>query len=155
MALSKTLFPPANREAAAVAFLRTFWQVVHATGILGGGGLITISTTQLAVIDIRTVALAAGAVLLSGIVSGLFSAGDILANGLPPAYTANAVASNTGASVAVSSPSITAPVVPAPVVAVTPAPTASPSFDAVIAPDPTPPAPAPAVADPSILATIQ
>lgn len=93
MSITKTLFPPANRTAAAVAFLRTFWQVVHGTGILGSGTLIYVSAAQLQHLNLHLVLFAAGAVLASGVLSGALAAGDILANGLPNAYQAAAVAS--------------------------------------------------------------
>jgi hypothetical protein len=93
MSIGTTLFPPANREAALVAFLRTFWQVVRATAALGGVGVITVSATQLAHIDLRELAFVVGAILASGIISGALAAGDILVHGLPNAYQAAAVAS--------------------------------------------------------------
>lgn len=89
MSLATTLFPPANREAAMVAFLRTFWQTVRATGLLGGAGVITVSATKLASVDVSTLLYALGAVLLSGILTGLISAGDILVHGIPDAYAAS------------------------------------------------------------------
>lgn len=99
MSIGKTLFPPANREAALVAFLRTFWQVVRATAYLGGAGVITVSATQLAHIDLKGLAFVVGAILASGILSGALAAGNILANGLPNAYQAAAVASIPAAQV--------------------------------------------------------
>lgn len=89
MSLAATLFPPTNRTAAVVAFLRTFWQTVRATGLLGGAGVITVSATKLASVDGPTLLYALGAVLLSGILTGLISAGDILVHGIPDAYTAS------------------------------------------------------------------
>ena len=92
MSIGSTLFPPSNREAAIVAFLRTFWQVVRGTGFLAGGGIITVSATQLMHINLTLLAYTVGAVLLAGILSGALAAGDILAHGLPNAYQAAAVA---------------------------------------------------------------
>lgn len=99
MSITKTLFPPANREAAVVAFLRTFWQVVHGVGILGSGGLIVISATQLEHLNVQLVLYTAYGVIASGLLSGAIAAGDILANGLPSAYHAAAVASIPAAQV--------------------------------------------------------
>lgn len=93
MSVTKSLFPPANREAAVVAFLRTAWQVIRATGVLGGAGIITVNAADVAHINLQLLGYTAAAVLISGIVSGLISAGDILAHGLPDAYTSNAAAS--------------------------------------------------------------
>lgn len=111
MSISKTLFPPSNREAALVAFLRTFWQVVRATSILGGGGAIVVSAADLQHIHLITLAYIAGAVMLSATLSGLFAAGNILVNGLPAAYSNAAIASIPAA--AVSSVAIPAPADPA------------------------------------------
>lgn len=93
MSIGSTLFPPANRQAAAIAFWRTFWQVVRGAGFLGGTGIIVISAADLRHIDLTTLAFTAGAILASGILSGALAAGDILAHGLPNAYQAAAVAS--------------------------------------------------------------
>lgn len=93
MSISKTLFPPVNREAALVAFLRTFWQTVRATGLLGGTGAIVVSAADLQHLNLTALAYIAGAVLASGILSGAIAAGDILAHGLPNAYQSAAVAS--------------------------------------------------------------
>lgn len=112
MSVSTTLFPPANRQAAAVAFLRTFWQTVRATGYLASGGIITITATQLATIDVRTLALTAAAILTSGLLSGTLAAGNILTNGLPTAYQ------NTTTPAAAAIPAATAN--PAPTQAGTP-----------------------------------
>ena len=93
MSITKTLFPPSNREAAVVAFLRTFWQVVRATGLLGGSGAIVISAANLHHLDLTELLYIVGAVVASGVLSGALAAGDILVNGLPSAYQAAAVAS--------------------------------------------------------------
>ncbi|MFF1633983.1 hypothetical protein [Leifsonia sp. NPDC058248] len=111
MSISKTLFPPANREAALVAFLRTFWQVIRPPIVLGSLGLATITTTGVLHVDLKTVAIIAGVAVLSAIVSGLLAAGDILKNGLPNAY-ANAAIASVPAAV-VSSVPIPAPTGPA------------------------------------------
>lgn len=93
MSIGKTLFPPANREAALVAFIRTFWQTVRATGLLGGAGAIVVSAADLQHLNLTAVAFIAGAVLVSGVLSGLIAAGDILTHGLPNAYQNAVVAS--------------------------------------------------------------
>lgn len=114
MSLSTTLFPPANREAATVAFLRTAWQVIRATGGLGGVGVIAVSASGLASINWPTVGYAAAAVVLSAIFSGLLAAGNILANGLPGAYQAAAIVAAPAAAVAAVAASVSpflAPVV--------------------------------------------
>ncbi|MCU1418723.1 MAG: hypothetical protein JWP32_2897 [Schumannella sp.] len=118
MSISKTLFPPANREAALVAFLRTFWQVVRATGLLGGAGIITVSATQVAHINLTLLGYTVGAVLISGILSGLLASGDIIVHGLPDAYSSAAIASVPAA--VVSSVTIPAPADPAQPAAGTP-----------------------------------
>lgn len=86
MSIGTTLFPPANREAAAVAFLRTFWQTVRATGILGGGSAIIVTAADIQHINLVALAYIAGAVIISGILAGGLAAGDILVHGLPAAY---------------------------------------------------------------------
>ena len=91
MSIITTLFPPANREAAAVAFLRTFWQAVRSVGGLSVAGGAIITANRLATINWSELGYVAVAVLLSGIVAGIISGGNILANGLPDAYTAAAV----------------------------------------------------------------
>lgn len=88
MSIKTALFPPANRTAALVAFLRTFWQTVRGVGgltILGGGALVV---NHAAVIDWPLVGWAALGIILSGILAGALSGGDILTNGLPAAYIA-------------------------------------------------------------------
>lgn len=99
MSIAKTLFPPANREAALVAFLRTFWQVIRPPIVLGSVALAGIATTGVVHISLKVLAIAAGAAVVSAIVSGLLAAGDILKNGLPNAYQNAAVASIPAAQV--------------------------------------------------------
>jgi hypothetical protein len=93
MSIGKTLFPPSNREAALVAFLRTFWQVIRPPIALGGLALGTLATTGVLHLDLKVLGIIAGAAVLSAIVSGVLAAGDILKNGLPNAYQNAAVAS--------------------------------------------------------------
>ena len=100
MSIGKTLFPPANREAALVAFLRTFWQVIRATGGLGGTGIVVVTAADLIQVNLVLVAYTVGAVLASGIISGAIAAGDILAHGLPTAYQDSALASIPMAEIA-------------------------------------------------------
>jgi hypothetical protein len=92
MSIGSTLFPPSNREAALVAFLRTFWQVIRGTAFLGGSGLIVVTAADLVHINLTLLAYTVGAILASGVISGALAAGDILAHGLPNAYQAAAVA---------------------------------------------------------------
>lgn len=92
MSIGSTLFPPSNREAAIVAFLRTFWQVIRGTAFLGGSGLIVVTAADLVHINLTLLAYTVGAILASGVISGALAAGDILAHGLPNAYQAAAVA---------------------------------------------------------------
>jgi hypothetical protein len=89
MSITATLFPPANREAAIVAFLRTIWQVLKGTGLVGSAGYILVTSAQIAHLDVQTVGVAIGAIALSAILSGVFSAFSILVNGLPTSYTAS------------------------------------------------------------------
>lgn len=105
MSITKTLFPPANREAAAVAFLRTFWQTVRAVGSLSIVGGIVVTANQLATINWTEFGYTAGAVVLSGILAGALAGGDVLTKGLPDAYIAS-----LNPAVPVSAP------VPAPIV---------------------------------------
>jgi hypothetical protein len=93
MSIGKTLFPPSNRQAALVAFLRTFWQVIRPPIALGGLALGTLATTGVLHLDLKVLGIIAGAAVLSAVVSGVLAAGDILKNGLPNAYTNAAVAS--------------------------------------------------------------
>lgn len=90
MTLASTLFPRANRQAAIVAFLRTVQQVLKGTGLVGTAGYVIVTSTQLVHLDLQTVGIAAGAIALSAILSGMNSAFNILANGLPTSYTAPA-----------------------------------------------------------------
>jgi hypothetical protein len=145
MSIRSTLFPPSNREAAAVAFLRTFWQVIRGTGFLGGSGLIVVSAANLIHVNLVLLAYSVGAVLASGILSGALAAGDILAHGLPDAYT-NAATASIPATVASTDPTVTPGDPSQPAAGVPPAPTVP--FADLIAPATTaatvPPATAPA-----------
>lgn len=121
MSITSTLFPPAYREAALVAFLRTFWQTIRPPIVLGSLGLGTIAATGAMHIDLKFVGIVAAASVLFAIVSGVLAAGDILKNGLPNAYV-NAAAATIPASVA-SSPQPVTPTSPsAPAAGVPPAP---------------------------------
>lgn len=132
MKLSAILFPPAYRQAAVVAFLRTFWQTVRATGLLGFGGATVVNATQLAHVDIVALAYTAGAVIVSGLIAASLAAGDILSHGLPDAY-------QTPATPIPPVPALIAPVTPAapsqPAADVPPAPIAAdPSFESLLTP---------------------
>jgi hypothetical protein len=87
MSVFGKLFPPANREAAGVAFIRTFWQTVRASSYLGGAGVIFVNAAQLASIDLSTLGLTVAAIVSTGVLTASLSAGDILVHGLPSAYT--------------------------------------------------------------------
>lgn len=91
MSIITVLFPPVNREAAVVAFLRTAWQTIRATTALGVAGGVTVTATKLATIDWPTVTYGVSAILLAGILAGALAAGDILVHGLPSSYTAPAL----------------------------------------------------------------
>lgn len=92
MSLATTLFPPANRQTAFVAFLRTFWQVIKGTSVVGATGYVTVTAGQLVVLDVHTVLLVVGALVVSALLSGAFAASNILINGLPATYVAAVVA---------------------------------------------------------------
>ena len=95
MTIRTALFPPANRTAALVAFLRTFWQTVRAVGgltVIGGGAIVV---NHVAAIDWPTIGYAALGVIASGLIAGAISGGDILANGLPAAYVDTVTAAGT------------------------------------------------------------
>jgi hypothetical protein len=95
VSIISTLFPPQNREAAAVAFLRTAWQVIRSTTLLGGAGLITISATSLMHLDVKLLAYTVAGILASALLSGALAAGDILVHGIPDAYAATAAATTS------------------------------------------------------------
>ncbi|QWT24931.1 hypothetical protein KPL76_06130 [Subtercola sp. PAMC28395] len=112
MSVASTLFPAANREAALVAGLRTTWQVIKGTGLVTSAGYVVVTAGQLAAIDLRTVGFAVGAVVVSAVLSGLFSASNILVNGLPSTYTQTALATVPAATVAPTLPTFVAAPVP-------------------------------------------
>jgi len=131
MSIGSTLFPPSNREAAVVAFLRTFWQVVRGTGFLGGSGLIVMSAANFIHVNLTLLGASVGAVLASGLLSGALAAGDILVHGLPDAYT-SAASSSAPATTVVNQ--FTAPADPSqPAAGVPPAPTV-PFADLIVPP---------------------
>jgi hypothetical protein len=86
MTIANTFFPPANREAAAVAFIRTVWQSIRATSILAIAGGVTITAGQVATINWPEVGYAVAAIVLTGALAGSLAAGDILTHGLPDSY---------------------------------------------------------------------
>lgn len=130
MSLVSPLFPPANREAAVSAFLRTFWQVIRPAVGLGGGGAVAISASGLAYISWPTLGYGLAAIVLSAVFSGMLAGGDILTNGLPAAYVSNvgaltAVPAVVPVATATLSPDyLAALAAPAPVVA----PVAMPAY---------------------------
>jgi hypothetical protein len=110
MSITTTLFPPANREAATVAFLRTFWQTARAAGslVIAGGAVIT--ANQLEHIDWAQLLYGVGAVIVTSLLAGGLAGGNILVHGLPAAYTTPPVLTPVGATSA-PAPAV-APVVP-------------------------------------------
>lgn len=86
MSIASKLFPPANREAAGVAFIRTAWQTARATAALSVAGGIVVTAGDLATVDWVTVGLTLGGIGITSAVAGLLAAGDILVHGLPAAY---------------------------------------------------------------------
>lgn len=92
MSVATTLFPPANRQAALVAFLRTFWQTVVGTSVVSVFGAAGITASGLATLDWQILGWTVAAILLSAILAGAKSALNILANGLPGAYNDAAIA---------------------------------------------------------------
>jgi hypothetical protein len=146
MTLATTLFPPANRQSALVAFLRTFWQVIKGMTVVGGSGYVVITSAQIATLDLHTVLVVGAALILSALLSGAFAASNILVNGLPASYVAAGVATIPAAIITGYVPAPVTPVVvtaPAAGVppAVAPASTATIVEAPAVLPDPAIPAP--------------
>jgi hypothetical protein len=138
MTVATTLFPPANRQTAIVAFLRTVWQVIKGTGVVGASGYVVVTSAQIANINLQGVLVWVGALLLSALMSGAFAASNILINGLPASYVAAAVATIPAAVVTDYVPEPVPPAVvaplPAPAVVAPVAPAAPiPPADATVA----------------------
>lgn len=110
MSIITVLFPPANREAATVAFLRTGWQTIRATAALGVAGGVTVTAAKLATIDWPTVIYGVAAILIAGALAGVLAAGDILVHGLPSSYTATQSASDVAPVAPTAVPAETAQV---------------------------------------------
>lgn len=114
MSIWKKLFPPANRQAAAVAWIRTFWQTIRGTSYLGGAGAIVFNAADIQHINLTVLGWIVAAVVSTAVLTASLSAGDILVHGLPSAYTdAPAVAGKAadGAYNVSSLPAAAAPVV--------------------------------------------
>jgi hypothetical protein len=86
MSVFSKLFPPANREAAGVAFIRTAWQTARATAVLSVGGGVIVTAAQLAAINWLTVLYTVGGIVITSLIAGGLAGGDILVHGLPGAY---------------------------------------------------------------------
>ena len=83
---SEVLFPTRYRQAAAVAWLRTFYQCITGTVLVAGAGTLSLTASSLLTVNWASVALGAAAVTLSSVVAATRAACDVLANGLPDAY---------------------------------------------------------------------
>lgn len=86
MSIASKLFPPANREASGVAFIRTAWQTARATAFLSVAGGVVVTANDLATVSWVTVGLTAAGVAVTSAIAGVLAAGDILVHGLPAAY---------------------------------------------------------------------
>lgn len=80
------LYPAQNRVIAAVAFVRTFKQTLTGAGVVGGGGLITITATDLAAITWDTVLYTAIALVLTALIAAGAAFDDVSRNGLNSKY---------------------------------------------------------------------
>ncbi|KRC52119.1 hypothetical protein ASE16_03465 [Leifsonia sp. Root227] len=94
--MSSTLFPPANRQAAKIAFIRTFWQAVTGSTVVIGGSGFVLSAAGLANLDWAALGYGVGAIALTGLIAAGKSAGNILVNGLPNAYLPSAIDQESG-----------------------------------------------------------
>lgn len=90
MSVFGTLFPSQNRTAAGVAFIRTAWQTIKATSIVGVGAGVIVTAGDLLVVDWQTVGLTVAGIGITATLAASSSAIDILVHGLPEAYTAPA-----------------------------------------------------------------
>lgn len=86
------LYPKKNRVIAAVAFVRTFKQTITGVGVVGGGGLITVTATQIAAIDWTTVGYTIIGMILTAFIAGASAFDDVSRNGLNSKYMAAAAA---------------------------------------------------------------
>ena len=88
------LYPAKNRVIAAVAFVRTFKQTLTGAGVVGGGGLITVTANDVAAINWDIVIYTAIALVLTAFIAGATAFDDVSRNGLNSKYmdAANVVA---------------------------------------------------------------
>jgi hypothetical protein len=83
-----SLFSPANKQAAKIAFIRTFWQSVTGASVVIGGSGFVLSAANLAHLDWVSLGYGVGAIALTGVIAASKAAGNILVNGLPQSYQA-------------------------------------------------------------------
>lgn len=97
------MYPAKNRVIAAVAFVRTFKQTFTGAFTVGGAGLITVSATDIAVLNWDIVIATAIALFLSAVLSAAVAFDDVSRNGLnskyldaatPPAVAVDPIALN-------------------------------------------------------------
>lgn len=81
-----TLFPKENRANATIAAWRTFKQTVKGAGIVGAGGGLILTGTDLATMDWKAWGLTAAAVTISAGLAALDAWTDVARNGLSPKY---------------------------------------------------------------------
>ena len=80
------MYPAKNRVIAAVAFVRTFKQTFTGAFTVGGAGLITVSATDIAVLNWDIVLATAVALFLSAVLSAAVAFDDVSRNGLNSKY---------------------------------------------------------------------
>lgn len=80
------MYPAKNRVIAAVAFVRTFKQTFTGAFTVGGAGLITVSATDIAVLNWDIVIATAVALFLSAVLSAMVAFDDVSRNGLNSKY---------------------------------------------------------------------
>jgi hypothetical protein len=80
------LYPAKNRVIAAVAFVRTFKQTLTGAGVVGGGGLITVTANDLALISWDIVIYTGIALVLTAFIAGATAFDDVSRNGLNSKY---------------------------------------------------------------------
>lgn len=80
------MYPAKNRVIAAVAFVRTFKQTFTGAFTVGGAGLITVSATDIAVLNWDIVIATAVALFLSAVLSAAVAFDDVSRNGLNSKY---------------------------------------------------------------------
>ena len=80
------MYPAKNRVIAAVAFVRTFKQTFTGAFTVGGAGLITISASDISVLNWDIVLATAIALFLSAVLSAAVAFDDVSRNGLNSKY---------------------------------------------------------------------